>query len=157
MRLTTKGRYAVTAVMDLAIHQESKPVTLSDISMRQGISQSYLGRLFAKMHSRGLVMGHRGPSGGYTLCRAMEDIYLTDVLDAVDEGVDTMRCAGKMNCQGNRQCLTHTVWEKVERKIRGAMAELSVADLINDLSVRQVAARQLCEWRDMNESTAENT
>ena len=152
--MTTKGRYAVTAVMDLALHQTAdQPVTLAEIAARQGIPQPYLGRLFAQMHRRGLLDSHRGPCGGYTLRRAAEDICLADVLDAVDEGIDTMRCGGRMNCQDNKECLTHAVWEKLGARIRRMLLELSLADLAADLSVRRVAERQLHDWHDAGRET----
>ena len=150
MRLTTKGRYAVTAMMDLAIHQETSPVSLSDIALRQGISQSYLGRLLADLHKHELVEGHRGPAGGYTLGRAMDDIYLADILTAVGEKVATMRCGGQLNCQDSKQCLSHKVWENLGQKIWDLMSELSIAELIREPSVRQVAERQIRDSRMMS-------
>ncbi|MCB1666688.1 MAG: Rrf2 family transcriptional regulator, partial [Pseudomonadales bacterium] len=107
MRLSTKGRYAVTAMMDLAIHGEESSVTLADISECQGISLSYLEQLFARLRREGLVEGVRGPGGGYRLAKAAATITVADIINAVGEGVDATRCGGKGDCQGGARCLTH--------------------------------------------------
>lgn len=146
MRLTTKGRYAVTAIMDLAIHQKAKPVILSDIAARQSISQVYLGRLFARLTHSGLVESRRGPSGGYTLARKPEDISLADILDAVEEDIYMMRCGGQTNCQQTKECLSHGVWETLGQRIRGVLVEISVADIIKGSSVDTVIRRQTADW-----------
>ena len=160
MRLTTKGRYAVTAVMDLAIHQSARPVTVAEIAERQSIPKPYLRRLLAQLNRYGLVDSQRGPKGGYTLQRAPQEICLAAVLDAVGESINTMRCAGRMNCQGNQQCLSHAVWEKLSESIRCLLREISLADLVSDTPVRKVAERQLQGWQHMHdnlESTKEAT
>ena len=113
MRLSTKGRYAVTAMMDLALHDRVGPVTLAEISECQDISLSYLEQLFAKLRQRGLVEGVRGPGGGYRLSREAADITVADIICAVDENVDATRCSGRENCQGGRRCLTHELWSQV--------------------------------------------
>jgi len=107
MRLTTKGRYAVTAMLDLALHQERGPISLSDISKRQGISLSYLEQLFARLRRQGLVVSTRGPGGGYALSRPAGSIAVGDVVTAVDEKVDSTRCGGLSNCHNDERCLTH--------------------------------------------------
>jgi len=107
MRLTTKGRYAVTAMLDLALHYKDGPITLADISQRQGISLSYLEQLFSKLRKQGLVDSTRGPGGGYRLSRDANQIAVADVITAVDEKVETTRCGGLSNCQDDQQCLTH--------------------------------------------------
>jgi len=117
MRLTTKGRYAVTAMLDLALHHSGGPVTLSDIAQRQGISLSYLEQLFALLRRRGLVSSTRGPGGGYRLGRKSDEIAVADVIAAVDESVDATRCGGKENCQGAERCLTHDLWQDLSRQI----------------------------------------
>ena len=111
MRLTTKGRYAVTAMLDLALHDERGPVTLADIAERQGISLSYLEQLFAQLRRRGLVKSTRGPGGGYRLGQENKHIAVADVITAVDESVDATRCGGRENCQGEERCLTHDLWQ----------------------------------------------
>ena len=153
MRLTTKGRYAVTAVMDLAIHESLRPVLLADISERQGISQSYLGRLLADLSRYGLVKSCRGPGGGYTLNRPPEKISLSDVLGAVNENVSTMRCEGKTNCHNDQQCLSHNVWKTLGNKIEQSLSELSLADMISDTEVRCVADRQLIDWKNLRKGS----
>ncbi len=131
MRLTTKGRYAVTAMLDLAIHSNSGPITLSDISHRQGISLSYLEQLFARLRKNGLVLSTRGPGGGYRLSRDAEEIAIVDVITAVDEYVDVMKCGGKSDCAGDGPCLTHELWEELSHKIHEFLAGISLGELVN--------------------------
>ena len=111
MRLTTKGRYAVTAMLDLALHKNQGPVSLSDISSRQAISLSYLEQLFSKLRRSELVSSVRGPGGGYELKRGSDEIFIAQIIDAVDESVDTTKCQGAGDCQGGETCLTHYLWE----------------------------------------------
>lgn len=110
MRLTTKGRYAVTAMLDLALNAKDRPITLADISQRQGISLSYLEQLFSKLRKQGLVASARGPGGGYRLSRGASDINVAQVISAVDEKVDVTRCEGRDDCQDGEACLTHELW-----------------------------------------------
>lgn len=142
MRLTTKGRYAVTAILDLALHDGQGPITLADISRRQGISLSYLEQLFARLRRRGLVSSTRGPGGGYTLSSAPEQIFIADVITAVDEDVDVRRCNGGNNCQGSLQCLTHDLWTDLSDQIISFLGGISLYDLMERKGVREVAARQ---------------
>ena len=142
MKLTTKGRYAVTAMLDLAIHYKQVPVNLADISARQVISLSYLEQLFSKLRKHGLVQSARGPGGGYKLAKQSGDISLSDIVIAVDETVDATRCGGQMNCQGEDQCLTHHLWEELSNHIRNYMSGVTLADLANRHSVREVSQRQ---------------
>lgn len=130
MRLTTKGRYAVTAVLDLAIHQGNGPIALADIAQRQGISLSYLEQLFAKLRKRGLVISVRGPGGGYNLAREARAIYIAEVITAVDENVDTTRCGGAHNCKGEGPCLTHDLWMDLSDRIYGYLNNISLHDLV---------------------------
>lgn len=130
MRLTTKGRYAVTAVLDLAIHQGRGPIALADIAHRQGISLSYLEQLFAKLRKRGLVLSVRGPGGGYNLAREPGAIYIAEVITAVDENVDTTRCGGAHNCKGEGPCLTHDLWMDLSDRIYGYLNNISLRDLV---------------------------
>lgn len=142
MRLTTKGRYAVTAMLDLAVHQLEGPIALTDISERQGISLSYLEQLFAKLRKTGLVASTRGPGGGYNLSKDAAQIAIADVIAAVDEAVDATRCGGSKNCQGEARCLTHDLWEDLSGQIRNFLSSVSLADLVNRHSIREVVSRQ---------------
>lgn len=142
MRLTTKGRYAVTAMLDLAYHSKSNPVTLTDIARRQTISLSYLEQLFARLRRAGLVEGVRGPGGGYQLSRGATQITIADIITAVDEPIDSTRCGGKANCQDNQPCLTHDLWMSLSEQIRQYLATISLADVLKRQPVRQVAERQ---------------
>lgn len=142
MRLTTKGRYAVTAMLDLALHYNEGPITLADISQRQGISLSYLEQLFSKLRKNGLVDSARGPGGGYRLSRDASEICVADVITAVDEKVDAMRCEGKGNCQDNGKCLTHELWCDLSSQIYAFLKGIDLAQLVERQEVRDVAARQ---------------
>ncbi len=142
MRLTTKGRYAVTAMLDLAIHHEQGPVTLCDIAQRQGISLSYLEQLFSQLRKHGLVMSTRGPGGGYRLGRNPDDIAVADVIGAVDETVDATRCGGKENCQQDQRCLTHDLWQDLSQQIQSFLSGIDLAQLVERRRVREVALRQ---------------
>ncbi len=142
MKLTTKGRYAVTAMLDLALHDSSGPVTLADISARQNISLSYLEQLFSKLRKRGLVSSTRGPGGGYNLAKEALDIAVGEVIDAVDEPVDATRCGGAGNCQNHQQCLTHGLWTELSEEIRRYLMRITLGDLIKREGVRSVSIRQ---------------
>lgn len=131
MRLTTKGRYAVTAMLDLAIHHTHGPIALADIAQRQGISLSYLEQLFAKLRKRGLVTSVRGPGGGYNLARPPVEIYVAEVISAVDESVDTTRCGGAHNCQNNGPCLTHNLWHDLSDRIYDYLNHIDLQTLVD--------------------------
>ncbi|NIP72991.1 MAG: Fe-S cluster assembly transcriptional regulator IscR [Gammaproteobacteria bacterium] len=142
MRLTTKGRYAVTAMLDLSIHYEHGPISLADISERQGISLSYLEQLFTKLRRTGLVKSTRGPGGGYSLSRPANEIAVADVITAVDESVDTTRCGGMSNCQNDERCLTHELWVDLSDQIYNFLSGISLGQLMERKGVREVAERQ---------------
>lgn len=142
MRLTTKGRYAVTAMLDLALHRDQGPINLADISHRQGISLSYLEQLFARLRRQGLVASARGPGGGYLLGRQAGEISVAQVINAVDESVDATRCGGQENCQGKERCLTHDLWEELSNQITHFLDSITLGDLIQRGTVRQVSQRQ---------------
>ena len=142
MRLTTKGRYAVTAMLDLALHTEQGPNTLADISKRQGISLAYLEQLFSRLRRSGLVVSARGPGGGYTLGHERCEISVADVIRAVDESVDATKCGGQKNCQGELRCLTHDLWEDLSEQISAYLDSISLEDLVQRQAVKQVSARQ---------------
>jgi Rrf2 family iron-sulfur cluster assembly transcriptional regulator len=130
MRLSTKGRYAVTAMLDLALHSGKGPVTLADISVSQGISLSYLEQLFAALRSKQLVRGVRGPGGGYYLGKSPEDISIADIICAVDEWVEFTRCGGRENCRDGKRCLTHSLWDRLSDEIFDFLNNISLADLV---------------------------
>ena len=131
MRLTTKGRYAVTAMLDLALNQGKGPTALADIAQRQGISLSYLEQLFAKLRRRDLVSSVRGPGGGYNLARAASDIPVAEVIAAVDETVDTTRCGGAGDCQDGRPCLTHELWRDLSDRIQDYLKGITLQQLVD--------------------------
>lgn len=139
MKLTTKGRYAVTAMLDLTLHYHGDPVVLSDISERQDLSLAYLEQLFAKLRKQGLVASTRGPGGGYSLARSAESISLAEVIGAVDESVDATRCGGLGNCQGDRQCLTHELWVELSTHINDFLQSRSLADMARRIESRPTA------------------
>ncbi|MBK5970821.1 MULTISPECIES: Fe-S cluster assembly transcription factor [Thiorhodovibrio] len=130
MRLTTKGRYAVTAVLDLAIHQGQGPIALADIARRQGISLSYLEQLFAKLRRQRLVCSVRGPGGGYNLARDIDEINIAEVISAVDEHVDATKCGGAGDCCNEGPCLTHDLWMDLSHRIYEYLYQISLKDLV---------------------------
>ena len=143
MRLTTKGRFAVTAMIDLALRQQSGPVTLAKISERQGISLSYLEQLFGKLRRHELVESTRGPGGGYSLARLARHITVADIIFAVDEPVDATSCGGRGNCKvdadGNRgQCMTHELWATLSRNMVDYLDSVSLQDLVDQQRLRQL-------------------
>lgn len=142
MRLTTKGRYAVTAMLDLALHAEDGPVSLADISQRQDISLSYLEQLFAKLRRHKLVVSVRGPGGGYQLGRPHDTVFISEVVDAVNESLDTTRCQNKGDCQNGEKCLTHHLWSDLSDQIHTFLSEISLADLMRKREIQVVAHRQ---------------
>ncbi|MCK4843163.1 MAG: Fe-S cluster assembly transcriptional regulator IscR [Methylococcales bacterium] len=142
MRLTTKGRYAVTAMLDLAFHSEKNPVTLTDIATRQTISLSYLEQLFARLRKSGMVKGVRGPGGGYKLSREVENINIADIIEAVDEPVDSTKCGGKGDCQDGQPCLTHDLWMGLSDQIRNYLKGISLGDLLDREEINNVSQRQ---------------
>lgn len=142
MRLTSKGRYAVTAMLDVALHTQAGPVPLADISERQDISLSYLEQLFSRLRKNGVVSSVRGPGGGYLLGREMSDISIGQIISAVDESVDATRCNGKTGCQGGAQCLTHSLWDELSDRIASFLNDISLQELVEKQEVKQVAERQ---------------
>ncbi|WPL15364.1 HTH-type transcriptional regulator IscR [Thiorhodovibrio winogradskyi] len=130
MRLTTKGRYAVTAVLDLAIHQGQGPIALADIARRQGISLSYLEQLFAKLRRQRLVCSVRGPGGGYNLARETDEIKVAEIIAAVDEHVDATKCGGAGDCYNDGPCLTHDLWLDLSHSIYEYLNKISLKDLV---------------------------
>jgi Rrf2 family iron-sulfur cluster assembly transcriptional regulator len=142
MRLTTKGRYAVTAMLDLALHATDRPITLADISQRQGISLSYLEQLFSRLRKQGLVASARGPGGGYRLSRDAHEINVAQVITAVDEKVHVTKCEGRGDCQNGEACLTHDLWCDLSDQIYDFLDGISLGNLVERNSVKEIAARQ---------------
>ncbi|MEE2803109.1 MAG: Rrf2 family transcriptional regulator [Pseudomonadota bacterium] len=154
MKLTTKGRYAVTAMLDLAIHQSRRPVTLQDIATNQEISLSYLEQLFARLRRAGLVKGTRGPGGGYRLSKDMDKISVAAIITAVDEKVDVTRCGGKTDCQEGERCLTHELWTALSDKIYEFLDDISLGALVRQPEVQKVAERQDNRRRRIDETAS---
>jgi Rrf2 family iron-sulfur cluster assembly transcriptional regulator len=136
MRLTTKGRFAVTAMIDLAMRQQNGPVTLAGISQRQRISLSYLEQLFGKLRRHALVQSTRGPGGGYTLARPMSDVSVADIIYAVDEPLDATQCGGKENCDNDQRCMTHDLWASLNRVMVDFLDSVSLQDLVEQQKAR---------------------
>jgi Rrf2 family transcriptional regulator, iron-sulfur cluster assembly transcription factor len=142
MKLTAKGRYAVTAMLDLAVHELEGPISLADISDRQGISLSYLEQLFAKLRRNELVASVRGPGGGYRLGKPSSDICVAEIVDSVDENVDATKCAGRADCQQGEICLTHELWSDLSEQIHQFLSDIDLASIIAKRGIQQIAARQ---------------
>ncbi len=144
MRLTTRGRYAVTAMIDLTVHceQGAGSVSLHDIAARQDISKQYLNQLFAKLGQHGLVASARGPGGGYRMARAAEQISVADIIDAVNERTNITACDGLANCRNGQTCLTHYLWQDLGQQINQFLANISLAELANRDNVRAIVAEQ---------------
>lgn len=149
MKLTTKGRYAVTAMLDLGLRYNQGAVTLADIAKRQGISLSYLEQLFAKLRRNGLVDSVRGPGGGYNLAREPAQISVAEIVVAINENIDARKCGGHSNCSGDEPCLTHSLWEDLSDRIYSFLSEISLADLVNRPHVQEVSIRQGAQDRPM--------
>jgi Rrf2 family iron-sulfur cluster assembly transcriptional regulator len=139
MRLTTKGRFAVTAMVDLAMRQSGGPVTLAAISERQHISLSYLEQLFGKLRRHSLVTSVRGPGGGYNLARPAGQVTVADIVTAVDEPLDATQCGGKENCLDDRRCMTHDLWATLNKKMHEYLSSVSLADLVEHQNGKHVA------------------
>jgi len=142
MRLTTKGRYAVTAMLDLALHSAAGPVALADISARQGISQSYLEQLFGKLKRARLVQSLRGPGGGYALARAPSSINISEIIGGVGEGIDATRCGGSGDCQDGLVCITHDLWMDLSRRIDDFLSDITLGALLERGEVQAISRRQ---------------
>ncbi len=140
MKLTTKSRYAVTAMLDIAYYDKGKPISLPEIAERQAISLSYLEQLFARLKKNGLVESIKGPGGGYRLSKDANDIVISEVIKAVDESVETTACNGKANCHNNQQCLSHNLWEDLGEEIN---------NFLSDVTLQQVILRNNNELKEM--------
>ena len=149
MRLTTKGRFAVTAMLDLAMQPGNRPVTLAGISQRQSISLSYLEQLFGKLRRHMLVDSVRGPGGGYTLARGLDAVSVADIITAVDESLDATQCGGKENCHDEKKCITHDLWADLNLHILDYLGAVTLKQLVEQQKARQNGVAQV---RDMRES-----
>jgi len=137
VRLTTKGRYAVTAMLDLAFYSQENPVTLTEIATRQTISLSYLEQLFARLRKADIVLGVRGPGGGYQLRQFPEQVTVAAIIEAVNEPIDSTKCGGEANCQHESMCLTHDLWTGLSEHIHGYLTDITLADLLVQRQQRQ--------------------
>lgn len=142
MRLTTKGRYAVTAVLDLALHQNDGPVSLAAISERQAISLSYLEQLFAKLRRNNIVSSTRGPGGGYKLTNNVEEVRVSDIILAVDESCKVVDCADSDGCHDGYQCLTHDLWQELSNEIRSFLDGITLSEIMAQQGVNEIKMRQ---------------
>ena len=139
MRLTTKGRFAVTAMIDLALNHGSGPVTLAEISGRQKISLSYLEQLFGKLRRHHLVESVRGPGGGYCLAKDMGAVSVSEIILAVDEPIDATQCGGKENCHDDQKCLTHDLWAALNERIFDYLGSVSLQQLVDEQRAKEAA------------------
>jgi len=154
MRLTTKGRFAVTAMMDLAMHHGSGPVTLAEISGRQKISLSYLEQLFGKLRRHQLVESVRGPGGGYCLAKETSGVTVADIILAVDEPIDATQCGGKENCRDEQKCLTHDLWAALNERIFDYLGSVTLRQLVES---HKAKATGLAQVHDMREAPGKRT
>jgi Rrf2 family transcriptional regulator, iron-sulfur cluster assembly transcription factor len=158
MRLTTKGRFAVTAMIDLAMQHGSGPVTLAEISGRQKISLSYLEQLFGKLRRHQLVESVRGPGGGYCLAKDMGALSVSEIILAVDEPIDATQCGGKENCQDDRKCLTHDLWAALNERIFDYLGGVTLRQLVDAQKAKETAqASGVVQVRDMRNGTAKRS
>lgn len=148
MRLTTKGRFAVTAMMDLAMHNGDGPVTLAEISGRQKISLSYLEQLFGKLRRHRLVESVRGPGGGYCLAKEAGSVTVADIILAVDEPIDATQCGGKENCRDEQKCLTHDLWATLNERIFEYLESVTLRQLVESHRAKEAGLAQVHDMRE---------
>jgi Rrf2 family iron-sulfur cluster assembly transcriptional regulator len=154
MRLTTKGRFAVTAMLDLAMNGGKRPVTLAGISERQSISLSYLEQLFGKLRRHTLVESVRGPGGGYTLARDLAKVSVADIVTAVDEPLDATQCGGKENCKDEQRCMTHDLWSTLNDKMYEYLDSVKLSDLVAQQAARKERVNVLQDRRGKEPAVA---
>jgi len=158
MRLTTKGRFAVTAMIDLALHHGSGPVTLAEISGRRKISLSYLEQLFGKLRRHRLVESVRGPGGGYHLARDMGEVSVADIILAVDEPIDATQCGGKENCDDDKKCLTHDLWAALNERIFDYLGGVSLRQLVDRQKAKEAVQESgVAQVHDLRVTAAKRT
>jgi Rrf2 family iron-sulfur cluster assembly transcriptional regulator len=152
--MTTKGRFAVTAMLDLAMHGGKRPVTLAGISQRQSISLSYLEQLFGKLRRHTLVESVRGPGGGYTLARELAKVSVADIITAVDEPLDATQCGGKENCKDEQRCMTHDLWSTLNDKMYEYLDSVKLSDLVAQQAARKERVSVLQDKRGKEAAVA---
>ena len=158
MRLTTKGRFAVTAMIDLAMQHGTGPVTLAEISQRQKISLSYLEQLFAKLRRRALVDSVRGPGGGYQLAKDMAEVSVADIILAVDEPIDATQCGGKENCRDDQKCLTHDLWAALNQRIFDYLGSVTLQQMVEEQKSKEaIRDAGVAQMHDMREKPGKRT
>tara|TARA_B100000676_G_scaffold154543_1_gene152440 strand:+ start:1821 stop:2258 length:438 start_codon:yes stop_codon:yes gene_type:complete len=140
MKLTTKSRYAVTAMLDIAYHNKGNPISLPEIADRQNISLSYLEQLFSRLKKSGLVESIKGPGGGYMLSKGADDIVISEVIQAVDEDIETTACNGKSNCHNNHQCISHNLWQDLGTEIKNFLSDITLQQVIskNNSDIKEI-------------------
>tara|TARA_Y100001936_G_C16080383_1_gene677309 strand:- start:1585 stop:2022 length:438 start_codon:yes stop_codon:yes gene_type:complete len=140
MKLTTKSRYAVTAMLDIAYHNKGNPISLPEIADRQNISLSYLEQLFSRLKKSGLVESIKGPGGGYMLSKGADDIVISEVIQAVDEDLETTACNGKSNCHNNHQCISHNLWQDLGTEIKNFLSDITLQQVIskNNSDIKEI-------------------
>jgi len=156
MRLTTKGRFAVTAMVDVAMHATQSPVPLTEISTRQGISLSYLEQLFSKLRRRALVKSARGPGGGYRLAKPMDAVTVADIIIAVDEPIDATQCGGKENCRDEQKCLTHDLWVRLNEQLFEFLRSVTLAELVEQHRAKETRVVELHDPRMIKRAQTES-
>ena len=155
MRLTTKGRFAVTAMVDLAMRHGSGPVTLAEISSRQKISLSYLEQLFGKLRRRQIVDSVRGPGGGYLLGKDMRELSVAEIILAVDEPIDATQCGGKENCHDDNKCITHDLWASLNQRIFDYLGSVNLQQLVDNQRAKETGVAPMHDMRpSVNKRTA---
>ena len=140
MKLTTKSRYAVTAMLDIAYHDKGNPISLPEIADRQNISLSYLEQLFSRLKRSGLVESIKGPGGGYMLSKDADEIVISEVIQAVDEDLETTACNGKSNCHNNHQCISHNLWQDLGVEIKNFLSDITLQQVIskNNSDIKEI-------------------
>ena len=149
MRLTTRGRFAVTALLDLAMQRSKGPVKLAEISKRQQISLSYLEQLFTKLRQRKLVDSVRGPGGGYCLAKKMEHVSVADIILAVDEPIDSTQCGGKENCHNDNKCMTHDLWKNLNALIFDHLGSINLKQLVDEQNLNKESIIEIVDIRKL--------
>ena len=156
MRLTTRGRFAVTALLDLAMQRSNGPIKLAEISKRQQISLSYLEQLFTKLRQQKLVNSVRGPGGGYCLAKKLEHVSVADIILAVDEPIDSTQCGGKENCHNDNKCMTHDLWKELNELIYDHLGSISLKKLVDGQKLNQDGVIEIVDIRKLS-SNQEHT
>lgn len=134
MHLTTKGKYAVTAALDLALHESNDFISISDLALRQSIPGPYLEQLFRNLRKAGILISHRGPGGGYKLSRPSKEIKIGQIISAVEDRMDATQCSGEGNCSAGSKCLAHNLWTDLNHQVQSFLMEKSLEDVLSDSS-----------------------